>query len=65
MKVGDIVRVLDDELGTPSAPGWAAGEIAVILKLVGPLPIRGGYAAADIMVLGKVVQYNLTELEAV
>ena len=61
MKVGDIVRVLPDPLGTPEAPGWAADQIGVVVKMAS----RRRSRFAKVMVLGKFSEFDLEELELV
>jgi hypothetical protein len=61
VKVGDIVRVLPDRLGTPAAPGWAAYQIGVVVKMAKRLHIP----AAKVMVLNMVAEFDLDELEVI
>ena len=61
MKIGDIVRVLPDPLGIPEAPGWAAGQIGVVVKMTRRIHIP----AAKVMVLGELSEFDLDELELV
>jgi hypothetical protein len=58
MKAGDLVMIrrlgIEDEL-------WADGEGALVLEFTKRLYIPG----AKVMVLGEVVEFDLSELEAI
>ena len=61
MKIGDIVRIKSEDAGRTLSWPEVYGEIGVIVALAKRLYIP----AAKVMVLGKVAEFDLEELEKV